>query len=69
MSTAVETVSELKLAAGVHQVTVFALDPGVTLDRLEILSTGAAHSYGAVPETRVVGAPAARVAAAIGVGL
>jgi hypothetical protein len=64
-NTAVETVSELKLAAGVHQVTVYALDPGVTLDRLELRFTGAAPAYGAVPETRVA---APRAALAIGAG-
>jgi hypothetical protein len=52
-NTATEEVSGLKLAAGIHQVTIYALDPGVTLDRLEVDFTGAAHGYGAVPETKV----------------
>jgi hypothetical protein len=50
---AVETVPNLQLRPGVHTLTVYALDPGVTLDRFEIAFMGAHHSYGPVPETAV----------------
>jgi hypothetical protein len=53
-NTAIETVPGLKLTAGAHRVTVIALDPGFTLDRLEVAFEGAAKAYGAVPETRIV---------------
>jgi hypothetical protein len=33
---------------------VYALDPGVILDRFEIAFTGAPRAYGPVPETRVL---------------
>jgi hypothetical protein len=56
-NTAVESIPNVALAAGVHQVTVYALDPGVTLDRLEVAFAGAPKSYGAVPETRIVERP------------
>lgn len=52
---AVEKVPGLHLTPGVHEVTVRALDPGVTLDRLELAFTGAPRAYGPVPETRVRG--------------
>jgi len=52
-NTAVAEVPGLKLAAGVHEVTVRALDPGVTLDRLEIGFVGHPSGYGVVPETRI----------------
>ena len=35
-------------------VTVWALDPGVVLDRYEIAFTGAPRAYDPVPETRIV---------------
>ena len=50
---AVETVQNLKLKPGPHVVTIHALDPGFTLDRLELVFAGAARAYGPVPETRV----------------
>ncbi len=50
---AVERIPDLRLAPGAHTLTVYALDPGVTLDRFEIAFTGAARAYGPVPETRV----------------
>jgi hypothetical protein len=49
---AVEKLPNLRLAAGSHTLTVYALDPGVTLDRFEIAFTGAPRAYGPVPETR-----------------
>jgi hypothetical protein len=51
---AVERLSDLRLAAGAHTLTVYALDPGVTLDRFEIAFTGAPRAYGPVPETRTL---------------
>lgn len=51
---AIEKWSDLRLAPGAHTLTVFALDPGVTLDRFEIAFTGAPVAYGPVPETRIV---------------
>jgi hypothetical protein len=50
---AIGEVPNLKLAPGLHEVTVRALDPGVTLDRLEIAFTNAPRGYGVVPETRI----------------
>jgi len=51
---ATEKLPGLRLAAGEHLLTVYALDPGVTLDRFEIAFTGAARAYAPVPETRVL---------------
>jgi hypothetical protein len=51
---AIERVSGLHLTPGAHTLTVYALDPGVTLDWFEIAFTGAPHAYGPVPETRVL---------------
>lgn len=50
---AIEQISDLRLALGAHTLTVYALDPGVTLDRFEIAFTGAPRAYGPVPETRL----------------
>jgi Gylcosyl hydrolase family 115 C-terminal domain len=50
---AVEKLADLRLAPGAHTLTVYALDPGVTLDRFEITFTGAPRAYGPVPETRI----------------
>ena len=36
-----------------HTLTVTALDPGVTLDRLEIDFAGSSRAYGPIPETRI----------------
>lgn len=38
---------------GSHTLTVYALDPGVTLDRFEIDFTGSSPAYGPIPETRI----------------
>ena len=43
----------LRLAPGAHRLAVYGLDPGVTLDRIELAFTGAARAYGPVPETRI----------------
>ncbi|HZZ56586.1 MAG TPA: hypothetical protein VFE31_02060 [Opitutaceae bacterium] len=47
------TLSDLRLKPGAHTLTVYALDPGVILDRFEIDFAGAQRAYGAVPETRI----------------
>lgn len=46
-------VGDLPLKPGSHTLEVYALDPGVTLDRFEISFAGAARAYGPIPETRV----------------
>jgi hypothetical protein len=51
---AIERLGNLRLAPGAHTLTVYALDPGVTIDRLEIAFAGAPQAYLPVPETRVV---------------
>jgi hypothetical protein len=48
---AIETIPNLRLRPGLHTLTVYGLDPGVTLDRFEIAFTGAHDAYGPVPET------------------
>lgn len=50
---AVVSLHDLHLDPGAHQLTVFALDPGVTLDRFELDFGGASKAYGPVPETRM----------------
>ncbi|HEY0281245.1 MAG TPA: glycosyl hydrolase 115 family protein [Rhizomicrobium sp.] len=50
---AVETVNALDLKPGAHTLTVYALDPGVILDRFEIAFDEAPRAYGPVPETRI----------------
>jgi hypothetical protein len=51
---AVEKVPDLHLVPGAHTLTIYALDPGVALDRFEIAFKGAPRAYGPVPETRVM---------------
>ena len=53
-NTAIETIPNLQLQPGPHTLTVYALDPGVTLDRFEIAFRGAQAAYDPVPETRVI---------------
>jgi hypothetical protein len=50
---AVQRVGNLRLKPGGHILRVWGLDPGVILERFEVSFTGAAHAYGAVPETRI----------------
>lgn len=50
---AIETMGNLKLRPGTHTLTIYGLDPGVTLDRFELDFTGAPSAYGPVPETAV----------------
>ena len=52
-NTAVETVHDLHLKPGAHTLTVYALDPGLILDRFEIAFDEAPNAYGPVPETRI----------------
>jgi hypothetical protein len=54
---ATETLPDLVLHPGAHSVTVYALDPGFTLDRLELHFDGAPVAYGPVPETRIRSTP------------
>ena len=42
------------LQPGRHTLGVYVLDPGVTLDRFEVVFTGASPAYGPIPETRIV---------------
>ena len=53
-NTAVGEISNLRLKPGAHTLTVWALDPGVVLDRYEIAFAGAPRAYDPVPETRIV---------------
>ena len=45
---------DVPIKPGSHTLTVYALDPGITLDRFEIVFAGASTAYDPVPETRVV---------------
>jgi hypothetical protein len=51
-ATAVE-IHDIAIKPGTHTLTVYALDPGVTLDRFEVTFNGASTPYGPVPETRI----------------
>lgn len=42
-----------RINPGVHVLTVYALDPGVTLDRFEIDFKGALPHYSPIPETKI----------------
>ncbi|MEJ0026255.1 MAG: glycosyl hydrolase 115 family protein [Rhizomicrobium sp.] len=53
-NTAVGVVNNLVLKPGAHVLKVWALDPGVILDRYEIAFDGAPRAYDPVPETRIV---------------
>ena len=53
-NTAVGQVPNLHLAPCVHELKVFALDPGLILDRFEVAFTGAQRAYGPVPETKIM---------------
>jgi hypothetical protein len=56
-NTAVVEIPNLPLKPGRHTLAVYALDPGVTLDRFEVAFKGSSPAYGPIPETRVVGRP------------
>ncbi len=51
---AVVALHDVPIKPGSHTLAVYALDPGVTLDRFEIDFAGASPAYGPVPETRIV---------------
>lgn len=53
-NTAVAEIGNVRLEPGVHELKVYALDPGLTLDRFEVAFAGAPRAYGTPPETRVV---------------
>jgi hypothetical protein len=53
-NTAVGEIGNLRFKPGAHTLTVWALDPGVVLDRYEIAFAGAPRAYDPVPETRIV---------------
>ncbi|QOY96069.1 glycosyl hydrolase 115 family protein [Massilia sp. UMI-21] len=46
---AVRTTTVARLAPGPHTLRVFALDPGVVLDRVDVVMDGAPHYYGMPP--------------------
>jgi len=50
---AVVEIHDVPLRPGSHTLTVYALDPGVTLDRFEIDFAGASSAYDPVPETQI----------------
>jgi hypothetical protein len=52
-NSAIGEIDNLRLASGAHTLKVFALDPGVILDRFEIDFAGAEHAYLPVSETRI----------------
>jgi hypothetical protein len=52
-NSSIQNLPNLRLAPGTHTLEVYALDPGVVLDRFEIAFDGAPHAYAPVPETRV----------------
>jgi hypothetical protein len=51
-NTVVQILPNLHLGPGAHTLEIYALDPGVVLDRLEIDFDGAPRAYAPVPETR-----------------
>jgi hypothetical protein len=53
-NTAIGEINNLRLKPGAHELTIYALDPGVILDRYEIAFAGAPRAYDPVPETRIV---------------
>ena len=53
-NTAVALVPGITLKPGAHTLTVYALDPGLILDRFEISFGEAPKAYGPIPETRIV---------------
>jgi hypothetical protein len=50
-NTAVATLPLKSFAAGAHQVAIVPLDPGLTLDRVELVLDGARPLYAPMPET------------------
>jgi hypothetical protein len=52
-NSAVAVFHNLEFKPGAHTLTIYALDPGFILDRLEIAFDEAPRAYGPVPETRI----------------
>jgi hypothetical protein len=52
-NTAVAELHDLSIKPGSHSLTVWALDPGVILDRFEVVFAGSAPHYGPLLETRI----------------
>jgi hypothetical protein len=52
-NSAVAVVHDLEFKPGAHTLTIYALDAGFILDRLEIAFDEAPRAYGPVPETRM----------------
>ena len=50
---AIEVLPNLRLQPGAHELALYALDPGIALDWVELAFTGAPQAYGPVPETRI----------------
>ncbi len=48
-NTAVRSIDVRRLAAGAHELRLYALDPGLVLDRIEVELDGAVRRYGAIP--------------------
>jgi hypothetical protein len=48
-NTAVRSIHVRRLAAGAHELRLYALDPGLVLDRIEVELDGAVRRYGAIP--------------------
>lgn len=48
-NTAIRTTSVARLAPGKHRLRVYALDPGVVLDRIDVVLDGAPNYYGMPP--------------------
>jgi len=53
-NTALLEIHDVPIQPGRHTIKVWALDAGVTLDRLEVVFKGASSAYAAIPETRIV---------------
>jgi hypothetical protein len=49
----IQILPNLRLPPGAHTLEVYALDPGVVLDRFEIAFEGAPRAYVPVPETKI----------------
>jgi len=52
-NTAAGYIHGIDLKPGAHTLTVYALDPGLILDRFEIRFAEAPRAYGPIPETRI----------------
>jgi hypothetical protein len=50
---AVRSLTQARLAPGLHTLRVYALDPGVVLDRLDVVMDGAPNYYGMPPRDAI----------------